>query len=346
MELKKYQDKYINKLYREVVDQLDTAGTRRKIVFQAPTGAGKTVMATELMARLHQSLKDEDCQYKRVAFVWIAPNALHIQSYLKMKSVFSETKILEPVVYDELDLSCDGYIHPGQVFFVNWQSINKKQNIMVRGSEQTASIYDIFSMTRHENIALICIIDEEHMFAGQNAIKSEGVLGLMQPKVEIRISATPVTSDADSKISVPRQDVISAGMIKQNISLNPSMHAALAKTDDEKLNDVLLKEALRKRKQIADEYQKMGININPLLLIQLPNDDNENLSREENDLKNNLIHLLETKYNVKIENKKLAVWLAGEKTNLDGIEDKNSLVDVLLFKQAIALGWDCPRAAV
>lgn len=42
----------------------------------------------------------------------------------------------------------------------------------------------------------------------------------------------------------------------------------------------------------------------------------------------------------------MAVWLSKEKQNLDHIEDNDNMTEVLLFKQAIALGWDCPRAAV
>lgn len=346
MNLKKYQEKNIEKLKREIIDQLDSSGTRRKIVFQAPTGAGKTVMATETMVRLHTQLKDEDCQYKKVAFIWLAPNALHIQSYLKMKSAFSETKVLEPVVYDDLDLSADGCIEPGQVFFVNWQSINKQSNIMVRGSEQTSSIYDIIENTRRQNTAIVCIIDEEHMFAGINAKKSEDVLRKINPKVEVRISATPVTTNADAKISIARADVITEGMIKMNISLNPAVEKVLTKADDQALNMALLSEAIRKRQQIADKYKEEGVNINPLLLIQLPNDETESMSREENDLKANLIAQLQRAHGISRENGRLAIWLAGEKENLDGIEEHTSMVDVLLFKQAIALGWDCPRAAV
>jgi type III restriction enzyme len=41
----------------------------------------------------------------------------------------------------------------------------------------------------------------------------------------------------------------------------------------------------------------------------------------------------------------LAVWLSGEK-NKDGLEELNGFQDVLIFKQAIAQGWDCPRAAI
>ena len=46
------------------------------------------------------------------------------------------------------------------------------------------------------------------------------------------------------------------------------------------------------------------------------------------------------------QNGKLAVWLSGEKSNLEDISKPDNMVEVLLFKQAIALGWDCPRASV
>ena len=43
----------------------------------------------------------------------------------------------------------------------------------------------------------------------------------------------------------------------------------------------------------------------------------------------------------------MAVWLSEEKSStLPNIEKQDSEVDVLLFKQAIALGWDCPRASI
>mgnify|MGYP000689422331 FL=1 len=53
MKLKGYQEAKIKELVDKTIEQLDIDGMRRKIVFQAPTGAGKTVMVTEAMCRLH-----------------------------------------------------------------------------------------------------------------------------------------------------------------------------------------------------------------------------------------------------------------------------------------------------
>lgn len=54
------------------------------------------------------------------------------------------------------------------------------------------------------------------------------------------------------------------------------------------------------------------------------------------------------KYGITRENKRLAVWLSDDKTEdvLEDIQAFDSPVDVLIFKQAIATGWDCPRASI
>lgn len=344
MILKNYQEAKVQEMVSKTIAQLNIDGMGRTIVFQAPTGAGKTVMATEAMCRLHEEIANSDCQYSQVAFIWIAPNALHVQSYMSMKNALSETHRITPVEYEELDLGFDGHIKPGEVFFVNWQSIYNDNRVIVRGSEQVPPIYDIIDRTtRVHNIPVVCIIDEEHMFTGRNARQSEKVLQRINPKVEIRISATPKTLQPDELIKIDRSQVINEGMIKTNISLNPAIRTV--QTDDE-VNKMLLEQAMKKRNQLAEAYRRLGININPLLLIQLPNDNSEKMTEDEASLKESILLKLGVSHNATVENGKVAVWLSNDKQNLEGISKNDSVVDVLVFKQAIAMGWDCPRAGV
>lgn len=344
MILKQYQETKVQELVNKTIAQLNIDGMRRTIVFQAPTGAGKTVMVIEAMCRLHEEIASSDCQYSQVAYIWIAPNALHVQSYLSMKNALSETHRLNPVEYDELDLSFEGYIRPGEVFFVNWQSIYNDNRVIVRGSEMIPPIYDIIDRTtRVHNIPIVCIIDEEHMFTGKNAKQSEKVLNRINPKVEIRISATPKTLQPDELIKIDRSQVINEGMIKTNISLNPALKGA--KTDDA-VNMYLLEQAVKKREQLAQAYKKLGININPLLLIQLPNDSKETMTADEVSLMESILIKLGAQYGMTTDNGKVGVWLSLEKKNLESISKNDSMVNVLVFKQAIAMGWDCPRAGV
>ena len=148
----KYHEKAVGQLVENTINLLGSNGNRRQVVLKAPTGAGKTVMASEMLATLTEALQSRsDLPFRQVAFIWIAPNKLHQQSYFKMKNFFTETKLLKPVMFDELDQS-DGIIHQGEVLFVNWESINSKNNLIVRENEQGLSLYDIARKTREENI--------------------------------------------------------------------------------------------------------------------------------------------------------------------------------------------------
>ena len=339
----KYQEKAVGQLVETTVNLLGLNGNRRQVVLKAPTGAGKTVMASEMLATLTEELQSRsDLPFRQVAFIWIAPNKLHQQSYFKMKNFFTETKLLKPVMFDELDQS-DGIIHQGEVLFVNWESINSKNNLIVRDNEQGLSLYDIARKTREENIPIIVVIDEEHLFWTKTADKSKAVLEKINAKVEIRISATPKTK-AEYLVNIDRQEVIREEMIKEGVLLNPDVTSGYA--NDIALNEHLINKALEKRQQIADAYKKEGVNINPLLLIQLPNDTTDAMTADDTKIMEQVVQYLDVMQGINTDNHRLAVWLSKQKTNLEDIERNDNLTEVLLFKQAIALGWDCPRAAV
>ncbi len=339
----KYQEKAVGQLVENTINLLGFNGNRRQVVLKAPTGAGKTVMASEMLATLTEELQSRsDLPFRQVAFIWIAPNKLHQQSYFKMKNFFTETKLLKPVMFDELDQS-DGIIHQGEVLFVNWESINSKNNLIVRDNEQGLSLYDIARKTRVENIPIIVVIDEEHLFWTKTADKSKAVLEKINAKVEIRISATPKTQ-AEYLVNIDRQEVIREEMIKEGVLLNPDVTSGYA--NDIALNEHLINKALEKRQQIADAYKKEGVNINPLLLIQLPNDTTDAMTADDTKIMEQVVQYLDVMQDINTDNHRLAVWLSKQKTNLEDIERNDNLTEVLLFKQAIALGWDCPRAAV
>lgn len=340
----KYQKKYVRKLVDETIDLLRLNGHRKSLIFKAPTGSGKTVMASQMLADLTEELQSRgDSPYLQVAFIWIAPNKLHQQSYFKMKNYFTETRLLKPVMYDEIDQS-EGTIKAGEILFVNWESINKEKNVMVRDSEQNASLYEITRRTQEEaGLPIVVVIDEEHLFWSKSADKSAKVLQKINPKVEIRISATPKTN-SDHKVTIDRQEVVNEEMIKKQVVLNPDITKGY--NDENELNIHLIQCALQKRKLLADSYKKEGTNINPLLLIQLPNDTSESMTSEDAAIADQVKTYLREIKDITTDNKKLAVWLSNEKENLEGLEEPDNMTEVLLFKQAIALGWDCPRAAV
>ena len=339
-----YQQKAVSELVDKTIRLLNLGGQRNKLVFEATTGAGKTVMACQMLAGLMDELHDRgDSRYQEVAFIWFAPRKLHIQSYEKLKGAFEETRTLRPIMFGELDQN-EG-IRSGEILFVNWESVNKENNVMVREGDCSLSLYEITDRTKEEfGLPIVAIIDEEHMFWSKTADKSAAVLDRINPAVEIRISATPKTANPKEKVTVYRQDVIAAEMIKKEVVLN--LDIELNFSDELELNANLIKAALDKRNQIAEAYKAVGSNVNPLLLIQLPNDTKESMTTEDTAIADQVKKYLEMMCDITTDNYRLAVWLAGEKENLIDLERPDNLTEVLLFKEAIALGWDCPRAAV
>ncbi|MDO8657704.1 MAG: hypothetical protein Q7K55_03115, partial [Candidatus Levybacteria bacterium] len=150
------------------------------------------------------------------------------------------------------------------------------------------------------------------------------------------------------------EEVKKEAMIKKSLILNPNFinvfKEGKIKTElgEKKLEkdseETVIKEALNKRKELIKSYQKEGSEVNPLVLIQLP----DRKGQREDELKDKVIKILKEKFNISTEkgNNKLAIWLSGEHVNKEDVERNDSGVEVLLFKQAIALGWDCPRAQV
>ncbi len=343
IELRDYQKKAVRELKQKMIDMLNDSEDRQKLIFKAPTGAGKTVMVSTLLDELTRDLPmNGQCRYSRVAWVWIAPNKLHQQSYRSMRNFFSERRSLRPVMFDECD-HVDG-LHPGDVLFLNWESINKDNAVMIRDNEQNRTLYELIRKTKIEqHLPVVVIIDEEHMFAGRNAKKSEMVLQAIQPHIELRVSATPVTQSYHA-VLVKRQDVINEEMIKKGIELNPNVRSSKEQSELT-VNQRLLKKALEKRKELAEAYKEYGIN--PLLLIQLPNDSCESMSSKDKTIAEEMQAYLEQVCDISVANGRLAVWLSKDKSpNLQNITHSDDITEVLLFKQAIALGWDCPRASV
>ncbi len=74
-------------------------------------------------------------------------------------------------------------------------------------------------------------------------------------------------------------------------------------------------------------------------MIQLPNTSDDLLKEVED--------YLEEKFGINYENNRLARRLTGRhKGNLDDIKRYDSPIDVLIFKEAGNVGWDCPRAKI
>lgn len=333
MELKNYQNKYTEEL-KEKVNKLLKYDENKVCVFDAPTGSGKTIMMAEFLKRLVLHRDDG----KKLAFIWISVRQLHGQSKEKLERYFKDTRVIQCSEFEDLN---DRRIGENEVLFFNWESINKADNIYIRENEQDNNLTEVVANTKEDGREIILIIDESHHTATSEK-SIEIIEKMIAPKVTIEVSATPLlTSKTDELVKVPFEEVITEGMIKKEVAINPEIDKARVVSDS--ADELVIKCALKKRAELEDAYRKEGARINPLILIQLPDKRVGILDKKED-----IINLLKNKFGITFENRKLAIWLSDseDKVNLENIEKPDNEVEILMFKQAIALGWDCPRAAI
>lgn len=339
-----YEFKYQTEAERELctkTNRLIELDGNKTIVFKAPTGAGKTVMMAEFLKQLVEYRTDS----RSFAFLWAAPRQLHTQSKERLEKYYADSKALRCVSLEDL---IDRRIKAGEILFLNWESINKADNIYIRENEQDMNLSNILQNTRDAGETIILIIDESH-FASKTET-SRDLIAMFQPSVTIEVSATP-NMQGDEMVTVQREDVIKAGMIKKRIVINPGFKNEITRQTNDMLsftsageettNAFVLRMALEKREELAKAFQAENININPLLLIQVPDK-----KQGEEDFREEVQKLLKKNHNITIENGKLAVYLSEDKANLENITRNDGEAEVMIFKQAIALGWDCPRASI
>ena len=339
MQLKTYQENTVEELLGKAKRLLKYSG-EKKLVFKSPTGSGKTIMMAEFLKKL---VDDREVR-QSLSFIWTAPRQLHIQSRDKLERYFEDSRALKCSFFEDLD---DRKIDENEILFFNWESINKVDNIYIRDNEQDFNLSSILERTKEEGREIILVIDEAHHHATSDI--SQRLIRDIGPRLTIEVSATPVIQNPDEIISVQLEDVKKEGMIKKAVILNDHFVNLLKegkiKTElSGSSEELVIDAALKKRGELLKAYQKEKTNINPLVLIQLP----DRIGSLEDRMKEKVISILKNKYNISTEkgNNKLAIWLSGEHINKEDVERHDSEVQVLIFKQAIALGWDCPRAQI
>ncbi|NQV36403.1 MAG: DEAD/DEAH box helicase family protein [Candidatus Marinimicrobia bacterium] len=336
-----YQIDAIRKLKQTSNDLLALQGNHT-IVFKAPTGSGKTVMLAEFLKEFVSNRTDD----KEFSFIWTAPRKLHTQSKEKLANQYKDSMAIKCSEFEDLS---DRLIGPNEILFLNWESINREDNIFYRENEQEFYLGKVVENTNNAGRILILIIDESHHTAG--AEKTQGLIGLINAKLTVEVSATPKIS-GDEVVTVYRQKVVEEEMIKKRIVINPDFKNTIlqqmpsgdikVQSDaEESTNEFVIRTSLEKRVELVKQFTKENSTVNPLMLIQLPDRRHGTM-----DFKNEIIDLLKENHGITIDSGRLAVYLADDKENLATITKNDSPVEVMIFKQAIALGWDCPRASI
>ena len=314
IELKEFQIECVNKLLNAT-----TVGLKKEVLVQAPTGSGKTIILLDYI----QEYIEEN---KNTIFVWLTPGKGDLEEQSREKM----TKYLPNMTSKNIaDVLLSGF-EAGDTAFINWETITKKGNTALKDAERK-NLFERIDEAYNRGYNFIVIVDEEHL---NKTVKAEAVIDYLKPNYIVRVSATTKKNKEAEFIQIDEMDVINEGLITRALYINENVGNNVELKNE---HEYLLDLALNKQKAIRKEYKQISVNVNPLIIIQVPSNSDELIKQIEKILD-------DRGYSYK--NKSVAIWLADRKENIEGISENNAEPIILIMKQAISTGWDCPRAKI
>lgn len=305
------------------------------VLIQAPTGSGKTMMAG--------MIAEEFSREAKIVWFWFTPFAgLVDQASIALKKQFGGLRVRD-IQGDRLAMGT----RSGDVFVSTWAAVaanNEKARRLRRDGDLSLSLDSLIPSLRELGFHIGVVVDEAHHTFGSATEAVRFYTEIMQPEFTLLITATPDDTDVEKfkrttgiaelhRITVSRQDAVDAGMIKAGIK----SVAYLAPDDQKALVDfqmAALADAKTVHERIKQELQALGINLTPLMLVQVATSEkNDDVARARENLK--LLGFRE---------EAIASYTAKEPSDDLLAVALDETKEVLIFKMAVALGFDAPRA--
>ena len=336
--LKNYQKVAVDKLKKRIEMYLEE-GTNGEVIFKAPTGSGKTFMISSLLEELVR--ENEDANF---CVLWACPGTgdLHKQSFDSVKGYTAGNPVCT-FLEDEMN-GAKEFISKHEIAFFNWEKLVQKdketgawKNNLMKDQEGKTFI-NVLENTRARSTKIILVVDESHIGADSKARISEFKNDVVKPDIILEMSATPLHDHID--VTINHEDVIAEGMIKEDIIVNEGIRKGdldLVEIDTEQL---VLQKGYEKRLELLKRFKEIGSNVNPLCLIQIPNVD-------AGEAKKIVIKDFLRERGITEENGKLKLWCDDKSDfNKKELRRNDDETEFLIFKTAVAVGWDCPRAHI
>jgi type III restriction enzyme len=344
--------------------------TPQVVSFTAPTGAGKTIIIASLIEDIYFG-DSHYAEQQNAIFVWLSDSPqLNEQSKLKIDTKADKIRLGQCVTVSEDSFDKETF-EDGHIYFLNTQKLSVSSNLTKNGDNRTYTIWETIANTvREKNDRLYFIIDEAHR--GMQGRKASRATTIMQKFIKgsdtdhippmpvvIGMSATTQrfnklvenTSSTIQRVVVTADEVRASGLLKDRIIITyPEADAAN--------NDMAILQAA------ADDWkEKWGhwtqycqeqhyAYVNPVFIIQVLNGSGKKLSDTNLD---DCLSKIEERVGIKFEPGQVVHTFGQTQSSvtINGLEvryvepsriadDKN--IRVVLFKENLSTGWDCPRA--
>ena len=307
------------------------------LLLEAPTGAGKTLVA----GRITEAFAETE----RVVWFWFAP----------FKGVTGQTANALRAELPGLrlrDLATDrqpGGTHAGDVWVTTWQSVAariKDQRNVHRTSESNATMEELLAGVREQGLRVGVVVDEAHhsFFSGKTDTQAMNFFkNVLRPEYTVVVTATPDDRDVArfqrdlglsrlNRITISRNEPVAEGLIKEGVKCV----AYFAPPDQQRLVDfeaTALRDAAALHRRCKTELRTLGVRLTPLMLVQV--ESTAGILRARQRLIADGFTEAQIATHTAEEPDPSLLALANDESR-----------EVLIFKMAVALGFDAPRAGI
>lgn len=316
---------------------LATARQAACVMLEAPTGAGKTVMAGTVAQRFAAE--------EPVVWFWFAPfKGLVEQSQRFLRGQFKGLRVRELRVDRDPEQA-----RGGDLYVTTWAAVaaSDAEGRKVRQKHEALPSLDAFvPLLRERGLRIGVVVDEAHHSFKKQTQALALFRDVLAPDYTLLVTATPDEDEMQAfarelgigtpgRVVLSREQALGMGLVKRGLKAV----AYLADASVERIVDfekTALADGWRMHGEIRKALSQAGIALTPLMLVQVKTagkqDDEARVRRK----------LLE----IGVPESAIAVHTANEPDPdvLAVAHDEGK--EVLVFKMKVALGFDAPRAFV
>lgn len=372
VELFPFQKKAVADLRMKTAEALGSyrrTHTPQVVSLQAPTGAGKTIIMAALVEDVYFGT-DQYTEQPEAIFVWLSDSpALNEQSKQKFDLKADRIRFGQCVTIEDESFDME-MLEDGHVYFLNTQKLGKAGNLGRHSDTRQHTIWETLENTATEKADhLYFIIDEAHRgMQGKDAGKATSIMQrFLKGSTEYHLSPMPVvigisataarfnklvgdTNSTLQKCIVTANEVRASGLLKDRIVITYS-------DDPEKNNEMAVLQAatdewMKKCNHWYQySYEQHYSQVNPVFVIQVLAGSSKTVSNTNLD---DVIAKIEERIGTQLkENEVVHTFGSTSTLSVNGLqvhhvepseitEDKR--IRVVLFKENLSTGWDCPRA--